>query len=204
MADTQAEFYRGLEVGTAAVAAVRRAGGDATAAATAAHAAATELLAAGPDSPPRACAAGCAHCCHFPVGLRLGEALRLADAVAADAALAAAAHAEAAATAAMPWDALVGRPCPLLRAGRCAVYDARPTPCRALASADADACAGALQGTLRGPLPRDEAAWWRGLGLAAALDGDGAVRELRSALAAVLASARTDAAAAFAASRAAP
>jgi hypothetical protein len=51
-------------------------------------------------------------------------------------------------------------------------------------------------------VPRDEAAFWRGLGAAAALAGDppGGSRELRSALAALLAH-PADPAAAFAAAR---
>jgi hypothetical protein len=57
-------------------------------------------------------------------------------------------------------------------------------------------------------LPRDETAWWRGLGLAAALDVGPVpgVRELRSAVAAVLAAGDDLAAAAasFRASRPAP
>lgn len=204
MADTQGEYYRGVEAGAAAAAAARAGAGPAAVAA-AVHAAATPLLAA--DGVPRACAPGCAHCCHFPVGVRAAETLRLAAAVAAVPALAARVLAAADATATATWTQLVGVPCPLLVDGRCAVYDARPLPCRALASRDADACAAALRGAPVATSPRDEAAWWRGLGLAAALDAADATgpRELRSGLAAVLAAADPAAAtAAFAASRAAP
>ncbi|MBM3972525.1 MAG: hypothetical protein FJ301_00265 [Planctomycetes bacterium] len=205
MADTQAEYYRGLEAGGRAVAAVAPPG-DPVALAAAAHAAGVELFAATVDAPPRACAAGCAHCCRFPVGVRFGEALRLARVIAATPALADAMRADAAATAGFAWEQLVGRPCPLLRDERCATYDERPMPCRALASADATACHEALTGALRGPLPRDEAAWFRGLGLAAALDGASVagVRELRSAVAAVLTADASAAATAFLASRPAP
>jgi hypothetical protein len=203
MADNQAEYYRGVEAGAAALAAARRAGSDAAAATAALHAAASGLLAAR-DEAPRACAPGCTACCHFPVGVRLGEALRLADALASAPRLAAAVRADAAATATTAWGALVGRPCPLLVDGRCAVYDARPLPCRALASADAAACADALAGASGAVVPRDEVAWWRGLGLAAAADGELGPRELRSALAAVLAARAGVAAVAFAGSRACP
>lgn len=205
MADNQAEYYRGVEAGAAALAAAGRGGSGPAAAAVAVHAAAAPLLAARPDA-PRACAAGCAACCRFPVGVRLGEALRLAVGLAEAPALAAAVRADAAATAATPWAGLVGRPCPLLVDGRCAVYDARPLPCRALASADATACAEALSPAPAAAVPRDEVAWWRGLGLAAALDAgsDVAPRELRSALAAVLAAPSGGEVAAFAGSRACP
>ncbi|MFN6192820.1 MAG: hypothetical protein ACK5BN_03245 [Planctomycetota bacterium] len=205
MGDNQAEYYRGVEVGTAALAAARRAGSDAAVAAAALHAAAAPLLADAP-APTRACAAGCTACCHFPVGLRLGEALRLATAVAAVPGLAATVLAAAATMAATAWERLVGRPCPLLGDGRCAVSDARPLPCRALASADATACRDALAGVREVAVPRVEAAWWRGLGLAAALDAEAAdgPRELRSALAAVLAAPPAGRAAAFAGSKAVP
>lgn len=205
MADNQAEYYRGVEAGAAALAAARRNGSGAAAATAALHEAAAPLLAERPDA-PRACAVGCAACCRFPVGVRLGEALRLAATLAAAPALAAAVRADAAATAGTPWAGLVGRPCPLLVDGRCAVYDARPLPCRALASADATACAEALEPACAVAVPRDEAAWWRGLGLAAALDAgnDVAPRELRSALAAVMAAPAGAESAAFAGCRACP
>lgn len=205
MADNQAEYYRGVEAGAAALAAARRSGAGVAAATAALHAAAAPLLAARPDA-PRACADGCDACCRFPVGVRLGEAMLLAAAIAAVPPLAAAVRADAATTAGAPWPALVGRPCPLLVDGRCAVYAARPLPCRALASADATACADALSPARTVAVPRDEAAWWRGLGLAAALDADRDIgpRELRSALAAVLAAPAGGEAAAFVGSRACP
>ncbi|MBL8724199.1 MAG: YkgJ family cysteine cluster protein, partial [Planctomycetes bacterium] len=143
------------------------------------------LLAAGPDSPERACRAGCAHCCHFPVGVTFAEALLLHRTLAAEPVQHAAVLANARADADRPWLDLVGRPCPLLVAGHCSTYDSRPLPCRALASSDEAACASALRGT--GTAPRDEVAFWRGLGAASVLaEGQlGPSRELRSVLCAL-------------------
>lgn len=185
MATSHAEFYRGAEAAAAAAAAATAADPSPVAAARAVHAALQPLLAAGPDSPPRACRAGCAHCCHFPVGVTFAEALLLHQTLAAEPVLHAAVLANARADADRPWLDLVGRPCPLLVAGRCATYDSRPLPCRALASSDDAACAAALRGT--GTAPRDEAAFWRGLGAASVLAAGqpGPSRELRRVLCAL-------------------
>lgn len=185
MATSLDEYYRGLEAAAAALAGVpestRRT--DPAAAAAAVHAACSAWLAAAPDR-PRACRDGCAHCCHFPVGVTFGEALRLHLVLAEHGAEAhqrvlAACRAPGEAT---PWEQLVGHACPLLEHGRCRAYEARPLPCRALASRSAEACAAALQGS--GEVPRDDVAFWRGLGAVAALVRDEPTdsRELRSAL----------------------
>ena len=206
MATSHGEFYRGLEQAAAA----RAAAGPAPAEqAAAVHRAMAPLFADTEVSDRLACRAGCSHCCHFPVGITFGEALLLAQAVAAEPRLFALVTAEAAATASHGWEQLVGRPCPLLLADRCAAHTARPMPCRALGSTDADACAAALRGPAA--VPRDEAAWWRGLGAAAALASAGnggetiaGSRELRAALAAVMAATPAAAAAAFLAARPVP
>jgi hypothetical protein len=181
MATNHAEFYRGAEAAAAAIAS----GASPTAAARAVHQAMLPLLAEGPGSPPRACRAGCAHCCHFPVGVTFAEALLLHRTLAAEPGLHAAVLANARADAERPWRELVGRPCPLLTDGRCSAYDSRPLPCRALASSDDAACAAVLRGT--GTAPRDEAAFWRGLGAASVLakGQPGPSRELRSVLCAL-------------------
>ncbi|MCU0867085.1 MAG: YkgJ family cysteine cluster protein [Planctomycetes bacterium] len=196
MATNLGEYYRGLEVATAAL--QGRQGAAPRAAAV--LAAATGLFATTERHEQLACRAGCSHCCHFPVGITYGEALLLAAALADDAVSGAAIRASAAATEALPWSALVGQPCPLLAADRCRHHASRPLPCRALGSTDADACAQALTG--HAAVPRDEAAFWRGLGAAAALAAEppGGARELRSALAALLAR-PADPAAAFRAAR---
>jgi hypothetical protein len=196
--NNQNEYYRGVETAARALAAHP----PGAAAAAAVHAA-VDVMTAATRAAPRACAAGCAHCCHFPVGITLAEAHRLATALAGNAAAIARVVAAAHDTAAMPWSALVGRPCPLLVAGVCVAYAARPVPCRSLASADATACAAALADATAA-VPRDEVAYWRGLGAAATLAAAGpGSRELRSALAAVLTH-PDDATAAFAAARPVP
>jgi hypothetical protein len=172
----QRAYYRGLE---GAAAATARVDDEPRARAQAVHASFEP-----PDGPDLACRTGCDHCCRFPVGVRLAEALLLADAVSEDAALRARVLAEHAALASASWTDLVGSPCPLLRDGACSCYERRPMPCRALASRDADACARAVDGL--DAAPRDEAGWWRGLGGAAALDQGLGPRELRAALAALL------------------
>lgn len=194
------EYYRGLEAATAAFAAT--AGCSPADRAAAVHDATAPLLAATPFAAGLACRRGCDHCCRFPVGVTFAEAMRLATRVCAHRQLAEAVAAAAAATAGRPWPELVGVPCPLLRGGECAVHDARPLPCRALGSRDAAACAAASTGTDAGDVPRDDVAWWRGLGAGAALAAGppAGVRELRAALAAVLA-ADADPANAFAAAR---
>jgi hypothetical protein len=196
MATNLGEYYRGLEVATAA----QQGRHGAAPRAAAVLAAATGLFAATELHDQLACRAGCSHCCRFPVGITYGEALLLVAAVADDAVSGAAILAEATATEALPWSALVGRPCPLLAADRCRHHASRPLPCRALGSTDAEACAAALLGTAA--VPRDEAAFWRGLGAAAALAAEppGGSRELRSALAALL-TRPADPAAAFRAAR---
>ena len=185
MATSLDEYYRGLEAAATALGGVPQATHAAApaAAAAAVHAASSVWLAASPER-PRDCGSGCAHCCHFPVGVTFGEALLLHEALVqrgADQHQRVLAAARALGEA-LPWAALVGHACPLLELGRCSVYQARPLPCRALASRAAAACAAALHGT--GSVPRDEVAFWRGVGAVAALHRDepSGSRELRSAL----------------------
>ena len=175
MSTNHREFYVGLE--RAAAARAGHAGADG---ARAVH----QTLAAN-DHTRSACRSGCDHCCHFPVGVRFSEALLLAASISADAQLRATVQRAEEVSRPKSWQDLAGEPCPLLVDGHCARYDARPTPCRALRSFDADACQGALQGTHA--VPRDERAWWRGLGAAASLDDEIGPRELRSAVASLLA-----------------
>lgn len=182
MSTTLAEYYRGHERASRAIAA------HATPAerARAVHEAVAPLLRDTDAHGELACRSGCAHCCHFPVGVTFAEAVRLSEAVRQDPRLRRRVLDEAASTASQTWSELVARPCPLLVDGACARYAERPLPCRALGSRDADACAASLTGDV--PVPRDEHAFWRGLGAAAALaQGPPAGhRELRSALAALL------------------
>lgn len=194
---SHSEFYRGAEAAARALHALPPPG-DPGAAAAAVHAAAEPLFATTTDAGRHACRRGCAHCCRFPVGVTFAEAVRLADAIRGSP-LAARFAAAAAATAADAWSTLAGQPCPLLVDEACAAHAARPLPCRALASRDAAACAQALAGP--GDVPTDGEAFWRGLGAAATLGAapwgvhaptadtplPTGSRELRAAVAAVLA-----------------
>jgi hypothetical protein len=199
VANNHAEFYRGVEAARRAIGAA--AGADPAATAAAVHGAMEALLGDTQGQPARACHRGCAHCCHFPVGVSFGEALRLARRVDGEPTLRDRVVRAATATAALPWTDLVGIACPLLVDGECAVYAERPLPCRALASRDAHACASSLAGSDR-PVPRDETAFWRGLGASDALADAGQLgtHELRAAIAALLGR-PADAAVAFAAAR---
>lgn len=184
MPTNQAEFYRGLE---RAGEALQSCDGQDAARAMAVHTAMQPLLEDTEAAAQLACRLGCSHCCHYPVGVTFPEAMRLADAVRERPALLTRVRAANRALAAASWQQLVGEPCPMLVDDACAIHDARPMPCRALGSLDAAACADALI-TDRAP-PRDEAAWWRGLGASSALavaDPAGS-RELRSAVSAILA-----------------
>ncbi|MBI3446691.1 MAG: YkgJ family cysteine cluster protein [Magnetospirillum sp.] len=95
-----------------------------------------------------ACAAGCSWCCHQIVGITDAELALVAEAIAAKPAKARKAI-FARAKAAMArgkgmdqrqwWAARIR--CPLLEDdGLCGIHEARPLPCRAHNSADADAC----------------------------------------------------------------
>jgi len=201
---SQSDFYRGVERAAGALAAASATASAPEPAARAAlvHDAIGPLLDATTMRAAHACRRGCDHCCHLPVGVTLGEALRLADAVRAEASLAARVATAATATAARTWLGLVGEPCPLLVDGACAVHAARPLPCRSLASTDAASCARGLAGT--GHVAADDEAYWLGLGAADVLanaEPANGTRELRSALRAVLASRPGDEAAAFRAAR---
>lgn len=95
-----------------------------------------------------ACRAGCDACCHVPVGVQAHEVLIVAQhiqktfsPVELDAVIArAAAHRAAFAGKTNREQAALRAPCPLLRAGSCSVYEARPEACRSHHSHNAAAC----------------------------------------------------------------
>ena len=191
MPTNQAEFYGGLERASDAISACSA---DRIAQAAAVHDAIQPLLDNTDDATELACRRGCSHCCHFPVGVTFAEALRLADTINKQPELRDRVLAANAATATHSWEQLVAVPCPLLVDDACTAHEARPMPCRALGSRDAEACEAALT-TDEAP-PRDEVAWWRGLGAASALakphpanPQTGGTRELRAAVSAILADA---------------
>ena len=189
MPTNQAEFYRGLERAKEALNARQQlARGEPPAArAKAVHDAIQPLLTDTPGARRLACRRGCSHCCHYPVGVSFIESVRLAEAVRGRPELQRQLQDAGDAASGVSWDDLVGTACPLLVDDSCAVHDERPMPCRALGSLDASACAEAL--TSENAPPRDETAWWRGLGAAHAMaDGQpSGVRELRAAVLAILA-----------------
>jgi hypothetical protein len=197
----QTAFYRALEQANRAI-------GSAADPTAAAHAVADQFATAAKARETWACQQGCAHCCRFPVGvtvteaLRLGEALRLAP-VAERQRLLRTIEAEARESAAVSWLELAGRPCPLLHRGACSLYAARPVPCRSLGSADATACERAADGDAV-PVPLSDDSFAAGLAVGQALDartGAHGHRELRAALYAVLTAADDARTVAFIAAR---
>jgi hypothetical protein len=185
----QTDFYRALEAAQRALAGAGPAPGTRAGVASAVLDA---LAAASPERPRHACRPGCDHCCRHPVGVTFAEAVDLRQAVAAlppdrRRRLADAVALAATATATVAWRDLSRLPCPLLDGGLCAVHAQRPLPCRAWASTDRQACADSL--TRGAAVPFDRHAFAAGLGVAAALAAAAPAghRELRSALARLLA-----------------
>lgn len=115
----------------------------------------TALRRQDPPEAPAACAAGCAHCCHFQVAVTPVEAIVIADhlratRVAADvAALAATCRQLAAKERGFDAAARIRarRPCVLLGVdARCTIYEVRPLACRGANATDATQCEVALNG----------------------------------------------------------
>ncbi|ARJ65874.1 hypothetical protein WV31_09480 [Magnetospirillum sp. ME-1] len=128
----------------------------------------------------QACAAGCAWCCHQIVAVSAAELELVSEAIAAKppearAAIAARARQAAAKGAGLEqrqwWTARIR--CPLLEDdGLCGIHEARPLPCRAHNSADAEACRRSYQGeAVRTPvLAAQQGVWAHGqMGLLEAL-----------------------------------
>jgi Fe-S-cluster containining protein len=95
-----------------------------------------------------ACRRGCAHCCHAWVSARAPEVLIARAAIAPrdlEAVRTAVEAAHSVTGGLSPEErAALAAPCPMLAAGQCRIYDARPGTCRTAASLDAAACAAAF------------------------------------------------------------
>jgi hypothetical protein len=95
-----------------------------------------------------ACRRGCAHCCHAFVSARAPEVLIAKSAIPAREreALRAAVEATYRVTGTLGPEARakLATPCPMLAAGECRIYDARPGTCRTAVSLDVAACAAAF------------------------------------------------------------
>jgi len=96
-----------------------------------------------------ACRRGCAHCCHAFVSAKAPEVLIASAAIPARErdAVRAAVDAVYAATGTLGPEerARLATPCPMLAAGQCRVYEARPATCRTAVSLDVAACAAAFR-----------------------------------------------------------
>lgn len=201
MSTNQNEYYRGLEAASHALR--DHVLSPAAQAATVYHAL-QPLLNDTEHLGQLACRIGCSHCCKYPVGITYPEAARLAEALQSRPELAERVRSDHAELSELPWESLVGHACPLLIDDACSLHQDRPMPCRALGSLNEQACADAL--VTDHPPPRDEQAWWRGLGAAsklATLKLHGS-RELRSAVSAILSAGSHDPERAFLEARAAP
>ena len=96
-----------------------------------------------------ACRRGCAHCCHAFVSAKAPEILIAGAAIPAREreAVRAAVDAAYAATGTLGPEqrARLAAPCPMLAAGQCRIYEARPATCRTAVSLDVTACASAFR-----------------------------------------------------------
>lgn len=96
-----------------------------------------------------ACRRGCAHCCHAWVSAKAPEVLLAKAAIRPrdlEAARAAVEEAYAVTGGLGPEErAALAAPCPMLTAGECRIYDARPATCRTAVSLDAGVCAEAFR-----------------------------------------------------------
>ncbi|HYJ30118.1 MAG TPA: YkgJ family cysteine cluster protein [Allosphingosinicella sp.] len=96
-----------------------------------------------------ACRRGCAHCCHAWVSARAPEVLVAKAAIPSREreVVRSAVEAAFAATAGLGPEqrAALAAPCPMLVAGECRIYGARPATCRTAVSLDAAVCAAAFR-----------------------------------------------------------
>ncbi len=90
-------------------------------------------------APSTPCKQGCSHCCHIPVPISLGEAMKLAAVSGRKLDISAGQSASIAAEQIDSMQRFIGVPCSFLVNNECSVYKDRPITCRAHHVIEADA-----------------------------------------------------------------
>ena len=163
----QTAYYQALDQANRALSRIPADRNCATEAALSVFALSLRLTPSLAELPSRDCESGCAACCHFEVGLREPEAVRLANAIRE--------HPNRtklleSIRRALETDRPPLSPCPLLNeAAECSVYDDRPLPCRGWSATSSALCRAHLSDPSIEPAPLPTA-FALHLGLGDALD----------------------------------